>query len=129
RLFLTDAAADLSVFNAAAGASALFPRIRGTRPAPRGLDNYVYATFVADYKAEYGGEDPAAATFSAHSYDATWLVLYGAAWSLLRDGAITGIGISRGLRHVSGGPAISIVPSSWAGVLASFRGGRGVDVT
>jgi ABC-type branched-subunit amino acid transport system substrate-binding protein len=127
RLFLTDAAADLAVFNGAA--SALFPRIRGTRPAPRGFDDYVFATFVADYKAEYRGEDPTTAPFSAHAYDATWLVLYGAAWSLLRDGAITGTGISRGLRHVSAGPPMSILPSSWPGVVAAFRNGRGINVS
>jgi branched-chain amino acid transport system substrate-binding protein len=128
-LFLTDAAANLSVFSAASNATALFPRIRGTRPAPRSLDDYVYATFVANYKAEYGGEDPTGNAFAAHAYDAGWLVLYGAAWSLLRDGAITGTGISRGLRHVSGGAPMSVIPPSWPAVVAAFRVGRGIDVS
>jgi branched-chain amino acid transport system substrate-binding protein len=128
-LFLTDAAANLSVFSGAATAAALFPRIRGTRPAPRGLDDYVYAAFVANYKAEYAGEDPAAATFSAHAYDATWLALFGAAWSLLREGAVSGTGISRGLRHVSAGPPTRIIPASWPGVVAAFRGGAQVNVS
>jgi branched-chain amino acid transport system substrate-binding protein len=129
RLFLTDAAANLSVFSGAATAAALFPRIRGTRPAPRGLDDYVYATFLASYKAEYAGEDPAAAAFSAHAYDATWLALYGAAWSLLREGAVTGTGISRGLRHVSAGPPTRIVPPSWPAVVSAFRRGGEVNVS
>jgi branched-chain amino acid transport system substrate-binding protein len=129
RLFLTDAAANLAVFSSAAPAAALFPRIRGTRPAPRGPEDYVYASFVANYKAEYNGEDPTVAAFSAHAYDAAWLVLYGAAWSLFRDGTVTGTGISRGLRHVSAGPEMAIVPSSWGGVVSAFRGARGVNVS
>jgi branched-chain amino acid transport system substrate-binding protein len=129
RLFLTDAAANLSVFSGAAAAAALFPRIRGTRPAPRNLDDYVYAAFVANFKAEYAGQDPTAAAFSPHAYDATWLALYGAAWSLLREGAVTGTGISRGLRHVSAGPPVRIVPPSWAAVVAAFRAGGEVNVS
>jgi hypothetical protein len=129
RVFLTDAAASLSVFSGATTAAALFPRIRGTRPAPRRLDDYVYAAFVASYKAEYGGEDPTAAAFSPHAYDATWLALYGAAWSQLREGSVSGIGISRGLRHVSAGPATTIVPASWPAVVSAFRAGGGINVS
>jgi len=36
----------------------------------------VFASFAADYMAEYG-EDATTTTFSAHSYDGAWLVLYG----------------------------------------------------
>ena len=57
-IFLTDAAANQAVFSAAAGAAALFPHVRGTRPAPLDPDEYVYASFVAGYRAEYGGENP-----------------------------------------------------------------------
>lgn len=128
-LFLTDAAASVSVFKGAAAAAALFPRIRGTRPAPRNPDDYVMATFVANYRAEYADEDPTTAAFSAHAYDAAWVALYGAAWSQFRGGTVTGIGISRGLRHLSAGPPLAIIPSSWAAVMAAFRAGRGVNVS
>ena len=57
----------------ASTAAALFPRVRGTRPAPRSPSEYVMATFVANYRAEYADEDPTTAAFSAHAYDAAWL--------------------------------------------------------
>jgi branched-chain amino acid transport system substrate-binding protein len=128
-IFLTDAAASVSVFDGAPAAAPLYPRLRGTRPAPRGLDDYVYAAFLANYKAEYGGEDPAVAAFSAHAYDATWLAVYGAAWSLLREGAVTGLGIARGLRHVSSGPTTNLVLGSWPAVVSAFRAGRSINVS
>jgi ABC-type branched-subunit amino acid transport system substrate-binding protein len=132
RIFLTDAAANQSVLmSAAAAASSLFPRVRGTRPAPRDAKDYVYASFVANYKAEYGGADPASATFSHHSYDAAWLALYGAAWSMLREGGtVTGLGIAKGLRKVStGNMPTAIIPSSWATVVNAFRMGAPVNLS
>jgi branched-chain amino acid transport system substrate-binding protein len=129
-IFLTDAAANQAVLAGAAAASPLFARVRGTRPAPRDPKDYVFASFAADYKAEYAGEDAATATFSAHSYDGAWLVLYGAAWSLLRDGRVTGSGIAQGLRRVStGDQRTAITPSSWLGVLAAFRSGSSVNLS
>jgi ABC-type branched-subunit amino acid transport system substrate-binding protein len=130
-IFLTDAAANQSVLMNAASASRLFPRVRGTRPAPRDAKDYVYTSFIANYKAEYGGEDPTAATFSHHSYDAAWLALYGAAWSRLREnGAVSGLGVARGLRHVSSGEAkTAIIPSSWPAVLAAFRTNAPVNLS
>src|SRR6185436_6381996 len=71
-IFLTDAAANQAVLDGAAAAAALYPRIRGTRPAPRDVKDYVYASFVADYRAEYGA-DPTGTAFAAHAYDAAWL--------------------------------------------------------
>lgn len=128
-IFLTDAAANEAVLRGAAAAASLFGRIRGTRPAPRDRNSYVYASFIAGYKAEYPGEDPTVTAFSAHAYDGAWLVMYGSAWSLLREGRVTGAGIARGLRQVSDGAATPLIPSSWLGVLSAFREGQPVDVS
>ncbi len=128
-IFLTDAAANLTVLSGANAATMLFPRIRGTRPAPRDPSEYVYASFVANYKAEYGGEDPAATTFSAHSYDSTWLALYGSAWSMVKESAITGEGIGRGLRRVSEGTPTNIIPSSFPGAVTAYKDGRLVNLS
>ncbi len=130
-VFLTDAAANQAVLAAATGADSLYPRVRGTRPAPRDAAEYVYASFIADYRAEYGGQSPEGATFSAHAFDAAWLTLYGAAWSLLQHGSVTGPGIAGGLRRVSTGgiPPTPILPASWSVVVAAFRAGRGVNVS
>lgn len=128
-IFLTDAAANAAVLTGAAASAAIFPIVRGTRPAPRDTNDYVFASFGANYKAEYAGEDATAATFSAHSYDGAWLVLYGAAWSLVQEGRVTGLGIAHGLRKVSTGTATPIIPSSWLGVLTSFRAGTSVNLS
>jgi branched-chain amino acid transport system substrate-binding protein len=129
-IFLTDAAANQSVLTGASAAGKLFPRVRGTRPAPRDVKDYVFASFVANYKAEYHGEDPTAATFSQHAYDAAWLALYGSAWSRLRENGVTGLGIARGLRKVSGGGSpTAIIPSSWPTVVTAFRGGNAVNLS
>jgi branched-chain amino acid transport system substrate-binding protein len=127
-VFLTDAAANQAVFDGAAEAAALFPRIRGTRPAPLDPSDYVYASFVAGYRAEYGGEDPTAATYSAHAYDAAWLALHGLAWAALRTGQITGLGMARGLRHLGQGDPTPLAPSSWKAALAALRAGRSLDL-
>jgi ABC-type branched-subunit amino acid transport system substrate-binding protein len=136
-IFLTEAAANQAVFDGAApAAAALFPRVRGTRPSARDPNDYVFASFLANYRTEYGGQDPSAATFSAHAYDAAWLVLYGAAWSLFAERAVTGAGIARGLRRVSAGAgapaapaATPIIPASWPAVVAAFRARRAIEVS
>jgi branched-chain amino acid transport system substrate-binding protein len=128
-IFLTDAAANAAVLTGAAAGAAIFPRVRGTRPAPRELNDYVFASFVANYKAEYAGEDATGATYSAHAYDGAWLVLYGAAWSMLQEGATTSSGIAHGLRKISTGAATPIIPSSWLGVVTAFRAGTSVDLS
>jgi ABC-type branched-subunit amino acid transport system substrate-binding protein len=128
-IFLTDAAANEGVLLGASAASALFRRVRGTRPAPRDRQEYVFASFVANYKAQYMGQDPTTATFSDHSYDGAWLAFSGAAWSLLQEGEVTAPGIGRGLRRVSSGPLTVTIPSSWPVVINAFRGGNSIDLS
>lgn len=127
-LFLTDTAANKAVLDRSLAAQHLFPRVRGTRPEPRDLDDPVFASFVANYQAQYEGQDPREATFADHSYDATWLGIYGATWSLVVEGALSPLGIGRGLRRVSEGAAFDITPSSLAGITQAFRDGASVNV-
>jgi len=125
-LFLTDSAANTDVLDNAAGASALFPRVRGSRPAiPQGA---VYEQFRASFTAAFQA-DANDFSFVAHAYDATWLVFYGSAWSLGQDSLVHGRGIARGLRHVSLGPAANIEPDSWTDIITELGAQRGVDVT
>ncbi len=127
-IFLTEAAASPTVLEAAGVATALFPRIRGTRLAPLDPGDATFASFVAGYRAEYGGEDPTEARYAAHAYDAAWLALYGAAWSALQEREVAGPGMARGLRRLGNGAATPMVPASWQAALAAFRAGRSVDV-
>jgi branched-chain amino acid transport system substrate-binding protein len=41
---------------------------------------------------------------------------------------VTGAGIGRGLRRISGGAATPMLPSSWKAVLVAFAAGRAIDV-
>jgi branched-chain amino acid transport system substrate-binding protein len=87
----------------------------------------VFANFSGSYASEYS-EDVTAFSFTAHMYDATWLVLYGAASSLFSRGEVTGLGIAQGLRKVSSGKAFDVQPLSWGGILETLRTGAGVNV-
>ncbi len=125
QLFLTDSAANNDLLTQAAGAKAIFPRIHGSRvKIPAGS---VYQVFAASYQAAFN-QDPAQYSYVAHAYDAAWLVFYGSAWSYFQQGDISGIGIARGLRHVSSGEPVPIVPSDWTKVEASFQAGQSIDV-
>jgi branched-chain amino acid transport system substrate-binding protein len=125
-LYLTDGAADINLLGPTTAATYLYPKVRGTRPSLPGGD--VYEAFSASYSAAYG-DDPVDYAWTAHSYDAAWLGMYGTAWSLLQEGAIIAPGIGRGLRRLSSGAPIDIRPGTWADVLEEFNAGRGIDVT
>ncbi len=128
-LFLTDAAANQSVLtDAGTTAAAVFSRVRGTRPAPRDPSEYVLASFIAEFKSEYGA-DPLSSTFSAHAFDAAWLSLFGAGYASIAEGRVSGPGIARGLRRLWAGQETPIFISSWARVLATFRAGQTMNVT
>jgi ABC-type branched-subunit amino acid transport system substrate-binding protein len=125
-IFLTDAAANAAVLMGATKAAALFPRIRGTRPATPTLP--AFAIFASGYSSLYNGDNPRTTSYAAHAYDAAWLALYGSAWSLFREKDISGLGIARGLRHVSEGQDVQIVPSSWNVVVNAFRDGTSINL-
>lgn len=125
-LFLTDAAANADLLANIKGAVTLFPRVRGSRfAAPAGA---VYEQFRASFKAAYQRE---ANDFSyvAHAYDASWLTFYGSARSDGQEGVLHGLGIARGLRRVSQGIPVDIVPLTWGDVGKELSLGGSVDVT
>jgi len=135
-IFLTDAAASRDVFVAATSAKGLFPRIRGTRVRPLG-EEFAYKTFLASYQGEYG-EKASDFSFTAQAYDASWLVIYGSAWSLFWSGEVNGRGIAQGMRKVScqsdgatkpcSATSLDVIASNWVGVVESFRTGTAVEI-
>jgi branched-chain amino acid transport system substrate-binding protein len=125
QLFLTDSAANQDLLNTAAGASALFPRVRGSRFAvPSGP---VYEQFRASFTAAFQS-DPSSYSYVAHAYDAAWLTLYGAARSQGREGLVHGLGIARGLRRLSRGVPASVDPASWGYIAKDLSLGGEVDL-
>jgi branched-chain amino acid transport system substrate-binding protein len=124
-LFLTDAAANADVLSGAAGASALFPRVRGTRPSVP--DGFVYDLFIASYDLAFA-DDVTRFSFTAQSYDAAWLALYGMGWATFNEPDVNGTAIARGFRKVSDGTSFDVRASTLAPILQSFREGVGVNI-
>jgi ABC-type branched-subunit amino acid transport system substrate-binding protein len=124
--FLTDSAANKEVIEGAP--PMVLERIRGTRPTPVDSRDAVFNNFRGSYAGEYTNEDVTAFSFTAHTYDATWLVFYGSAWSSIQEKSITGAGIAKGLRKVSSGSEFNIQPLSWGSIVEQFRSGTGINV-
>ena len=124
-IFLADGAADEQIYEGDAD-DAIYDHIRGTRPSvPSGL---VYDAFSIAYAAAYPGDSAADSVYTAYSYDASWLAIYGTAWSWYDEGNVHGVGIARGLRRVSAGTETEIRPTQWNNVKASFSAGSSIDV-
>lgn len=125
-IFLADAAYSAMLIDETVDtSSALFAKIRGTRPAP--AEGVLFNAFAAAYAAEF--DAPADSSgFTPHSYDAAWLVLYGIARAHFDEVSIAGTGIARGLRRISAGDPIDILPTSWPAAVEHFRAGESIDV-
>lgn len=126
-IFLADGAADQQLISGTkAEVKAIFPSIRGTRPqVPSGP---VYESFATSYTATFADLQPTDSIFTAYTYDAAWLGIYGATWALNKDEEITGAGAGGGLRRVSSGEALELRPSSWARAKELLNSGEGFDV-
>ncbi len=124
-LMLTDTARNQDLLDEAADAIDDLGTIRGTSPAlPTGP---VYDAFQAAYTVAYG-EDVTGRSYTAHAYDAAWLVAYGAAWADAQGDPRSGVAIARGLRRISDGAPVEIRAAGWDVVTSAFALGDGVDV-
>ena len=127
-IFLTDAAAQMELIDEVMPAArAFFPQIRGTRPAVASdtpLQEELYGAFAIEFR-----EDPTSSSFTAHSYDAGALALYGLAWASLQEAEISGTTIARGLRRTSEGEQLAVRAASWPLLLEAFRAGESIDLS
>lgn len=128
-VFLSDAAKDTDMLEGCnADGRLLFDQIRGTAPKAPDPSDVNYTTFKISYEAKYA-QDPEATIYMPYSYDASWLAMYSAAWSLQsQDGALTGKGMGAGMRNVSEGRAINLLPTDWNTGRASFSEGTAINV-
>ena len=129
-IFLADAARDAELLAGTESTDAhdLWPNIAGTSPAVPSGDQY--DAFAAAYAGVYDGQSAGDSSYSAYAYDAAWLTLYGAAWALSNEGALTGQAAAEGLRHISdpAGESVELGPVAWNQAQASFAAGTGLDV-
>lgn len=123
-LFLPDSATNQDFIDDASS-TALFPNIRGTRPAP--VAGPIFDAFILSYAALHG-DDAEDFTFTAHAYDAAWLALYGAHWAVRQEESVTGRSIARGMRRLSSGAAFDVGTGSLPDVLSAFDAGEGVNL-
>lgn len=132
-IFMADAARDTDLLDATrADASALFQNIVGTAPAID-FESDVYTAFSAAYSAQYSPSSADDSVYTSYCFDATWLALVGTAWSYYNETTVNGLGIARGLRHISN-PSVDDIdqtvlrPTSWADLVASAEAGVDVNV-
>jgi branched-chain amino acid transport system substrate-binding protein len=126
-IFLADGARDDALLDGVnAQARELLPNIRGTAPSSPQGD--VYETFAAAYAAAFNPDTADASAYTAYTYDAAWLAIYGTAWSQYQEASISGTGIARGLRKLSAGDPLVVRSNSWADLRAHFAVASAVDV-
>ena len=128
-IFLTDGARTNLLFDPPGRDRETFfedGRVRGTVPKTP-VGRQVYETFAGNYRALFDDE-PNDFGFTAHAYDAAWILLYGTAWAHHREDAVTGTGIARGLRRLSQGVDVRVEPAEWNEVKGQFEAGRSVNI-
>ncbi|NNB89244.1 ABC transporter substrate-binding protein [Corallococcus exiguus] len=136
RWFLTDASKDPTLLSNDATAAELAGTY-GTAPASARPDDSVYQLFNSRFRTAYNNTDPAQFSFTAHAYDAMYLVTLGAAYAIGNDlnnpGAVTGDRIAMGLTKLtppSGQTAktYSLGPVQFSGARDELRAGNIVNV-
>lgn len=126
-IFLPESAANDDVLSEAS--TTRFSQVRGTRPEPLDRDtDLVYETFLTAYQVAYR-EEVEGQIFTANSYDAGWLLAFGASWALARGDELTGRNMARGLRKISSGTPVTVGGSGWITVQQQFAEGKSVDIT
>lgn len=84
-----------------AASAALFPNIRGSRPAPQDTRDPVFSLFLNAYEALHGNRQaPLLTAYAATTHDATWLAALGIGHMLATSDSSdpAGIRVARGIR-------------------------------
>lgn len=126
-VFLADGARDTALLtDIGPDAIPYLDLVHGTAPALPSGDNY--EAFAAAYASAFSPGQASDSSYTPYTYDAAWLAIYGTAWSRYQEGAITGLGEAKGLRHVSSGDPLIISSTGWYSLRAHFTDGQSVDV-
>ncbi|NOY89815.1 MAG: ABC transporter substrate-binding protein [Deltaproteobacteria bacterium] len=125
-IFVTDSAANGDFLLGSASAAALYPMLRGTRPAP--ASGPVFDAFTTRYAATFAGEDARDSSFTAQSWDATWLILAGGTWAQSQGLDLEAVPIARGLRQLSAGVSVDFGSGALAALRAAFASDSSADV-
>ncbi len=69
-------------------------------------------------------------TYASNRYDAMYLVAFGAAWALGKDGRgeLSGARMAEGLTHLSSGPRFGLTPEQFTAAKAALLSGGSIDL-
>ncbi|MBZ5713473.1 hypothetical protein [Nannocystis pusilla] len=129
KLFFGDAAFNVDVITQTQSkAAAIYGNVRGVFPGEP-TQREVYKFFRTTYDATFP-EKAMDASYASHTYDATWLAIYGAAWAYFQnDGEIVGPAMAEGLTKISAGETYDIVSTTWNGIKTAFKAKRSINVS
>ncbi|AKQ68818.1 Branched-chain amino acid ABC transporter, amino acid-binding protein [Myxococcus hansupus] len=136
RWFFTDAGKDRGLFTALGANAQYVEGSYGTAPAQARPD-LVYRLFAQRFQSAYQ-TDPGQYSFTAHAYDAMYLVALGAAYAAGPDvnnpQPITGARMADGLARVTPAPgetapAFNLGTEGFGGAREAIRNGTIIDVT
>ena len=134
RILLADAAANSSVLESTVGnpgVSQLFDADNIRVVVPSAIeDSAAFSLFRTNMSREFMVA-PGAESYSAQTYDAAWLALYGIAWAYYQESNLSGPNVSRGLRKLSDKNAEKVVVDllGWSTIKDAFAAGSSVDIT
>ena len=126
RWWLTDSAKDPSLL-ADATVRAQLNGSFGTEPAQGA--GPAYLTFSQRFQSRYG-VDASSYSFTAHSYDAMYLLALGAAYAMgpAHDQEVTGVRLAQGLARVSSGTLYPLGPTAFVAAAAELSSGASINV-
>ncbi|MCY1016584.1 ABC transporter substrate-binding protein [Pyxidicoccus sp. MSG2] len=108
--FFTDAGKDPGLFTNLGANKSEVNGAYGTAPAQARTGDNVYKQFANRFQAAYG-KDPGQFSFTAHAFDAMYLVALGTAYAAGPDASkpqpITGARIAEGLTHMTPGAGVT----------------------
>ncbi|MCP3139053.1 ABC transporter substrate-binding protein [Pyxidicoccus xibeiensis] len=103
--FFTDASKDPGLFTSLGNNRSQVEGAYGTAPAQARLNSNAYVQFRSRFGSTYNNADPGQFSFTAHAYDAMYLVALGTAYAVGADAnnpqPITGARIAEGLTRVT----------------------------
>ncbi len=127
RWFFTDSVKNSAMLSGiAAAARAEIDGAWGTAPAQgAGIS---FAQFKASFESKFGS-DPSLTAFTAHSYDAMYVLALGAAWAVGNgSGEVTGPRLAEGLTKLSAGAQFELSPGQFTGAKTALQGGASIDI-
>ncbi|MCA9719006.1 MAG: ABC transporter substrate-binding protein [Myxococcales bacterium] len=133
-ILLSDAAANSSVLEQTVnnpGVSDLFTADRIRVVVPAAVEGSTPFMVFRSKMSTTFQVSPGAESYSAQTYDAAWLALYGIAWGYFQNsGDLAGANVSRGLRKLSNksGARVAVDLLGWTTIKDAFRSGDSVDI-